>query len=400
MANQLNNFARSRIASVPRAANVSAAPLRSVGGAYTSRALPSVAVPRAPVSAPNNWIIPRAEVARAVGRPIANTNIKPVQGIAVARGVDVGIATGIEAVAGRTMLAAQAVAALNALAWDKLGSPYAQEPRAIRPGAIFNGSRFGLRVGYANSVVSVGNPGVPGVTQVQTFIGNFQDCYPAGIVNTWTRLYGATAASQIRGVPSPTLKQNLWDWNLPPAAQYAHVAHFPAPRPNPLAEPEPAVRAVNNPALRLNPRLSLGLSVSPGARVAVNTRPDFNDPLEYHDAKWRNKALMVLMHALEQAGDVGELLAVWYQAARSELFKQGIYAPAWSQASWETRLGMIARGFTQGVDYVSLAEGVGAWYIGERLGAILFPTSRTPGSGVSNNVRLHRPQNAMRDMFV
>lgn len=406
MANQLNKVAMSRMPRVA-VANSPGPPIRlaSTAGATVRAPLATPAYVPAPVyrDATSGMVIPREALRNAMGTP-ANVGHTPG---AVARGRAMPIpTTGALLVSARFQAAMWLQAELSQMAWDLLLSDQAPTSLALRGGAVYSPTQgFGVRAGTTNTYVGPPPVPAPPLNPIKVAVASYLDLFPSTIANQWVRAFGVTAPYLQIGVPSPAVKTCWFELVLPPIPSKAPMPLF-YPVVDPLKNPEiapqsrPRTRTVTNPNVHLRPTTSVGLSVSPG-RAAVNQRPDFNDPLEpANDAKWRNKALMGIMRALEEAGDAGELLAVWYQAAREKAFEEGIYMPSWGQSSWSTRISGIQRGLTLGVDYVSLAEGVGEWWVGERLGAILFPTSRTPGSGVSNNVKLHRPQNAMRDMFL
>lgn len=391
MARYSNAVASSRGMSVPRAANSSGPPIRLISSQITSH--PKLGAEQRSRAYAGSG--PKHYEARSRPAPIiTNKQITDMyNGKTSIPGVSRSVQNNVAAAKrGLKELGAQA---LTQLAYAAFAGSAPGLSIGLRRDAVWDPvTGWGVRAYHQRAVISVPAP-PPSPSSINFILGATRNpVFRSVTPDRWIWAYGVTDAYVAPNSGSI--------WTAYPEVRLApvplkvpFVPYYPVPDPEPVVAP----RAVNRPATQFLP-LPVGLRTN-GNRASVTQRGrDYPDKLEYGDAKWRSKPLMMLMGALEGAGDAGELLAVFYQAARREAFKEGIRMPSWGQSGWGTRIRGIEMGLTLGVDYASLAEGVGKFWVDEVIGSRLQPTSRTPGSGVSNNVRLHRPANAMRDMMI
>ena len=276
------------------------------------------------------------------------------------------------------------------------------EKAKVEPFAEFSpsfGFELGLGVGgdHAASVVWYGGaidvvnsqpkPGVP--AQKVTVLG-FRTWIGRLLSPQWARVYGFLP-SEITPRVATNDQICRWHVDLPPLGQY------PSPSPYVRIEPDiPSVgRVVDNPSLMSSPDYFEAV-VSPRSLTVTEGPPPRYSREEV--SKRRSPIAYGLMRALESAGDIATLARVWYDATIKQMKKEtGMQVPSWSRASAETRLDVLVWGLTNGVDFQTLAEGVGQWWIGERIGAILGPTVRAPGDDISANVRHYQVTQAFRD---
>lgn len=376
----------------PRAANVNASPggypARFNGRSSAARSVARVAVER-------RYLAPPAP---------ANIARRPVPVVGIPRGVEVPVRSGLGSVLSPgVMIGGEVVGALSQSVWDSYLLPPGSA-LAVRDGAFFDAASGAWKIRTGTTSVVIGFPADPGRRPDQSnglnaFIDTRLDGFGLA-ANSWFAIFGTTPATRVQ--ISAAVKRNIWEWNVPwqnaPMARPSPFYPVAEPVGDPEAVPRSVRRAVERPNVHVS-SLHVPSRVNTYGRQAsvVGNPPTFHDPGR-EKPKIKSRAY-ALFKALEDAGDVGTIWAAWYEATRRELRKQGYRLPTWRDATWQQRILAIEQGLTAGVDYEFFAYRVGAWWVGERVGAILGPTVRLPGDAISGNVRMHRPMNAFKDMF-
>lgn len=386
-------FAPANLPSVPGSGNslyprVDAVKTRAVRDAYAFRArLPKgYSVPHA------NWNRPVRPIPRDLwkgydwSRPVA-AGLRDEFGTLWGAGVS-------RALSAPNLFASEVQAALAQSVWDMYLNPEIQ-PVGVLPNWRLKAGVPQWYCGATDVQIATADPG-PVRARLTTTLGAYYWVQPGVTSNVWSQVYGYTA-DEIKFRTSDKICQ--WHFNLPPRTK-----GFVQPSPYVFALPSPATAApavvshsVDSPNLDLTSRWS-GMDIYGGKPVAVAEPPPKYEPRQ-EKGKFRSPIYRIFK-ALEEAGDIGTLLAAFYRAARRQLLEEtGRKTVSWEKATWRQRLYVIEWGLIHGVDYAGLAADVGMWWVGERIGAVLGPTVVAPGDRVSSNIRHHNIQSSFSDLL-
>lgn len=367
MSGYANVAASSRL---PKAANMNGAPR----GVATVRARPSLAKAYRPT-------VTVGPVRRQFS---ANMNRSPAPW-AVPKGIEPFVKSGFDLHPG-IWAAAELQAAMAQSVWDMylVGDVV---PVGMMAGTRVVSGEVEWYCGAVSQTTSVTDPGASPAS-LTTALNAYYWAKAIPVADQWRGVYGFTPAEIS---PAKFGKLCQWHFNLAPKGQ---------PQPSPYVrvavEEVPTVgRVVDNPYLMADPAF---FDVAVRAQQMKVTQGGAPRASREEVSKRGSPIAYGLMRALEGAGDVGALAAIWYRAAREQLHRQtGMYVVPYNRASAETRLDVMVWGLTNGVDFQTLAEGAGQWWIGEKIGAVLGPTVRGPGDSFSGNVRHYQVTQAFRD---
>jgi len=365
MASYANVAASSRL---PKAANMNGAPR----GVSTVRARPSLA----------RAYRPTVTVGPVRRQFSANMNQPPGPWV-IPKGIEPVVRAGFDLHPG-IWAAAELQAQLAQGVWDAYLP--VNVPMGMMAGTTVVNGKVRWTCGATKTRTSVGDPGAV-VQSVTTAIDAYYSVEAVPVPNQWAQVFGFTKG-EITFRTSDKICR--WHCNLAPIG-------YPQASPYVRIEPDtaPVGRIVDNPSLMANPDFFEVVVRAQHAKVVAGGPPRAS---REEVSKRSSPIAYGLMRALEGAGDIGSLAAIWYRAAREQLHQQtGMYVVPYGRASAETRLDVMVWGLTNGVDFQTLAEGAGQWWIGEKIGSVLGPTVRGPGDSFSGNVRHYQVSQAFRD---